>query len=235
MVCQMSFWYSTSISMTQFKINTLTQAANKSHQRKATMLHCWVLINIHFKLLFVLFRKLNFHMEITRLKYKNKAFRGQQRNMICKRCRWGGGRVGGTYQFHLKAGASPRLTCHHAVEGDGALADEVLADGVMIPHKETHQGQLRHVDRKHQSLLPHRVEPYGTVPEREVVGKGGGEGGGNGGERTREKEQKTNWERDTHTAGKKSVRNNEKRGEVRQINGEERKSDRDGGQREWMV
>lgn len=69
------------------------------------------------------------------------------------------GEVGGTYQFHLKAGASPCLTWHHAVEGDGALADEVLADGVMIPHEETHQGQLWHVDREHQSLLPHRVEP----------------------------------------------------------------------------
>lgn len=62
-------------------------------------------------------------------------------------------------QLHLKAGASPWLTWHHAVEGDGALADEVLADGVMIPHEETHQGQLRHVDCEHQSLLPHWVEP----------------------------------------------------------------------------
>ncbi len=72
--------------------------------------------------------------------------------------------MGGTYQLHPKAGASPYLTWHHAVEGDGALADEVLADGVMIPHEETHQGQLGHVDRKHQRLLPHRVEPCETVP-----------------------------------------------------------------------
>lgn len=77
------------------------------------------------------------------------------------------------YQIHQKAGASLFLTWHHAVKGDGALADEVLPDGVMIPYKETHQGQLRHVNREHQSLLPHRVEPYVTA-QRNVVGRGGG-------------------------------------------------------------
>lgn len=85
--------------------------------------------------------------------------------------------------FHLKAGASSCLTWHHAVEGNGALADEVLANGVMIPHKETHKGQLRHVDCKHQSLLPHWVEPFRRPPQkvdkvglegedRQEVGKG---------------------------------------------------------------
>lgn len=55
-------------------------------------------------------------------------------------------------------------------------------------------------------------------------------------ERGQGKKNRRQIERETHTLReKKSVRNNEKRGEVRQINGEERKSDRDGGQREWMV
>lgn len=30
------------------------------------------------------------------------------------------------------------LTWHHAIKGDGALANEVLTDGIVIPHKETH-------------------------------------------------------------------------------------------------
>lgn len=51
-------------------------------------------------------------------------------------------------------------TWHHAVEGDGPLPDEVLADGVVVPHEEADQGELRHVDREHQSLLPHGVEPW---------------------------------------------------------------------------
>lgn len=55
------------------------------------------------------------------------------------------------------------LTWHHAVKGNGALADEVLTNRVMVPHEETHQGQLWHLDCEHQSLLPHRVEPYRTV------------------------------------------------------------------------
>lgn len=65
------------------------------------------------------------------------------------------------------------LTWHHAVEGDGALADEVLADGVMIPDEEAHQGQLGHVHREHQSLLPHGVEACdsepGVQPRQEVT------------------------------------------------------------------
>lgn len=46
------------------------------------------------------------------------------------------------------------------MERNGPLSDEVLADGVMIPHKETHKGQLRHVNREDQSLLPHWIEPW---------------------------------------------------------------------------
>lgn len=30
------------------------------------------------------------------------------------------------------------LTWHHAIKGDGALANEVLTNGIMIPHQETH-------------------------------------------------------------------------------------------------
>lgn len=30
------------------------------------------------------------------------------------------------------------LTWHHAIKGDGALANEVLTNGIVIPHKETH-------------------------------------------------------------------------------------------------
>lgn len=30
------------------------------------------------------------------------------------------------------------LTWYHAIKGDGALANEVLTNGIMIPHKETH-------------------------------------------------------------------------------------------------
>lgn len=113
----------------------------------------------------------------------------------------------GTDELHLKTSASPCLTCHHAVEGDCALADEVLADGVVIPYEETHQGQLRHVDREHQSLLPHRVKPYRTIPRGRRKGwRRGTEGrGGEGSEGRTEEEGK------------------DRRGEVRLINKEERK------------
>ena len=122
----------------------------------------------------------------------------------------------GYLSLRSKAVPLPDLTWHHAVEGDCALADEVLADGVMIPHKETHQGQLWHVDCEHQSLLPHRVEPYRTVPRG-----------------WREDKRKYRWKimRDSK---RKNV-TNKKGEEVGQIKVEERKSSRDGGQREWTV
>lgn len=63
------------------------------------------------------------------------------------------------------------------MECNGSLSDEVLANGVMIPHKETHKGQLRHVNREDQSLLPHRIEPW----KSQKRGHGPGEGGCGGG------------------------------------------------------
>lgn len=56
------------------------------------------------------------------------------------------------------------LTRHHAVEGDGTLANEILSNGVVVPHEETYEGQLWHVDGKDQSFFPHRVETCRCIP-----------------------------------------------------------------------
>lgn len=91
-------------------------------------------------------------------------------------------------QFNLVAGAFLCLTWHHAIEGECPLTDKVLADGVMIPHEEAHQGQLRHVNRKHQSLFPHRVEPYIRKTSQAGPKRDGGRiGGGWGDHRKKEK------------------------------------------------
>ncbi len=126
------------------------------------MLHALLLINLQLALLFLLLSAnwISMSVEIISLEHeKQNAIRRLLEDTIETWSAEDAGEVGGTYHFHLEAGASPYLTWHHAVEGDGALADEVLADGVMIPHEEAHQGQLRHVNCEHQSLLPHRVEP----------------------------------------------------------------------------
>lgn len=58
-----------------------------------------------------------------------------------------------------KKGDIHENTWHHAVKGNSPLANEVLANGVMIPHKETHQCDFWHVHSENQGLLPHGVEP----------------------------------------------------------------------------
>lgn len=65
-----------------------------------------------------------------------------------------------------------KRTWQHAVEGNGTLADEVLSDGVVVPHQEADQGQLGHVEGEDQRLLPHGVKPW----EERGGGKRGREG-----------------------------------------------------------
>lgn len=50
------------------------------------------------------------------------------------------------------------LTWHHTAEGYCPLPDEIPPNGVVIPHEESDQGNLWHVDCEHQRLLPHGVE-----------------------------------------------------------------------------
>lgn len=50
-------------------------------------------------------------------------------------------------------------TWHHAIKGDGPLANEVLTNGVMIPNQEAHQCDFWHVHSENQGLFPHGVEP----------------------------------------------------------------------------
>lgn len=59
---------------------------------------------------------------------------------------------------------SPRqtLTLLEAVQGDGALADEVvLGGGVVVLDHEAHEGQLRHRHVKLKLRVPPRVETWG--------------------------------------------------------------------------
>lgn len=51
-------------------------------------------------------------------------------------------------------------TWHHAIKSNGPLANEVLANRVMIPDQEAHQRDFWHVHSEDQGLLPHGVEPW---------------------------------------------------------------------------
>lgn len=51
------------------------------------------------------------------------------------------------------------LTRHEAAEGHSSLPHKVSPDGVVVPDKEPHQGNLGHVDGEGEGLLPDRIEP----------------------------------------------------------------------------
>lgn len=49
-------------------------------------------------------------------------------------------------------------TWHHAAESYSPLSNELSSDSVVIPHLESHQGDLGHLEVEDEGLLPHRVE-----------------------------------------------------------------------------
>lgn len=49
-------------------------------------------------------------------------------------------------------------TWHYTSESYSPLSNEISPDRIMVPHLETHQGDLWHLNIEDEGLLPHWVE-----------------------------------------------------------------------------
>lgn len=49
-------------------------------------------------------------------------------------------------------------TWHHTSESYSPLSNEISPDGIMVPHLETHQGDVWHQNVEDQCFLPHWIK-----------------------------------------------------------------------------
>lgn len=64
-------------------------------------------------------------------------------------------------QFDLQSNSGEvtiKPAWHHAGESHSPLPNEVSSNGIVIPHLEPHEGDVRHLNVEDKGLFPHGVK-----------------------------------------------------------------------------